>query len=248
MLLLCGIVSLWLVISHIAHFEYPDYFWHANPDIKTYVGVNVVSKWADFSFFTYITMLLFGIWCILLSISKLFNLQKMNKFLTQDWLVCFIFVNYVFTTLLYTVFQISSGDFGLYSTVKPVAWHNFGTSILGHYIFFVISLIIYIKINSQEQISIRNKKIGHITSSIFLGVYYLVVKLTGEFAYQIRWFPYIIFDAKSFDTTLGIQNYTLSVILLIICMFALFTIYQLTFSLLLRFKQKQRNKKTTPIV
>ena len=82
----------------------------------------------------------------------------MNDFLTQDWLVCFIFANYIFTTLLYTVFQISSGDFGLYSTVKPVAWHNFGTSILGHYIFFVISLIMYNKINSQEQISIKNKK------------------------------------------------------------------------------------------
>ncbi len=96
LLLLCGIVSLWLVISHIVHFEYPDYFGHANPDIKTYVGINVMSKWVDFSFFTYITMLLFGIWCILLSISKLFNLQKMNDFLTQDWLVCFIFVNYIF--------------------------------------------------------------------------------------------------------------------------------------------------------
>lgn len=240
MLLLSGIVSLWLVISHIAHFEYPDYFWHANPDIKTYVGINVMSKWVDFSFFTYVTMLLFGIWCILLSISKLFNLQKMNDFLTQDSLVCFIFVNYIFTTLLYTVFQISSGDFGLYSTVKPLAWHNFGTSILGHY--FILSLIIFIKISSQEQISIKNKKIGHITSSISLGVYYLIVKLTGKFAYQIRWFPYIIFDTKSFGTTLGIQNYTLSVILLIVCIIALFAVYQLTFSLLLRIKQKQRLK------
>lgn len=144
--------------------------------------------------------------------------------------------------MLYTVFQISSGNFGLYSTAKPLAWHNFGTSILGHYIFFIISLIIFIKISSQEQISIRNKKIGHITSSIFVCFYFLIVKLTGEFAYQIRWFPYIIFDAKSFGPTLGIQNYALSVILLIVCLIALFAIYQLTFSLLLRFKQKQRIK------
>ena len=79
MLLLCGIISLWLVLNHIIHFEYPDYFWRANPDIQTYVGINVVSKWSDFSFFTYITMILFGIWCILIAISKLFNLEKINS-------------------------------------------------------------------------------------------------------------------------------------------------------------------------
>ena len=86
-------------------------------------------------------MILFGIWCILIAISKLFNLEKMDNFLTQDWLVCFIFVNYIFTTVLYTIFQLSSSDFGLYSTTKPLAWHNFATSILGHYILFIASLL-----------------------------------------------------------------------------------------------------------
>lgn len=238
--LLCGMVALWLVISHIAHFEYPDYFWRANTDIKTYVGINVVSFWADFSFFTYITMILFGIWCITLSIAKIFNLGKLNDFLSQDWLVCFIFINYLFTAVLYTIFQIPNGDFGLYSTTKPLAWHNLGTNILGHYILFICSVIIFIKLKSNEQISIKNKKTGHITSSVFLITYYLVVKLLGEFAYQIRWFPYVIFDAESFGSMLGIQNYAVSVIMLVVCCFALFVIYQLVFSLLLKYKQKQR--------
>ena len=192
-------------------------------------------------------MILFGIWCILIAISKLFNLVKMDNFLTQDWLVCFIFVNFIFTTVLYTIFQLSSGDFGLYSTIKPLAWRNFATSILGYYLF-IATLIIFIKLDSQEQITIRNKKLGHIISSVFLCVYYLVVKLTGEFVYKIGWFPYIIFDAKSFGNTLGIQNYALSIILLTICLITLFVLYQITFLFLLRFKHNKRNKKTTPSV
>lgn len=66
----------------------------------------------------------------------------------------------------------------------------------------------------------------------------MVVKLTGKFAYNIRWFPYVIFDAKSFGNLLGIANYSVSVVLLVASCILLFFLYFTLYTLLIKGKSK----------
>lgn len=192
--LIFGICAMWLVVDHITKFSFPDYFYNENPGIEFYVGINVVSAWADFSFFTYHTIILFSIWCILYSLSNFFKLEKLNCFIKHKAILVFLFTNYLITTVLYTFFELSSGNitFGLYAT-NSKAFHNFGTNILGHYVFFVIMLITFIKIKTQG--NIKNKYLIYMSSYIFS--YYLYVLLTGRFMYKIEWYPYPIFDSYS---------------------------------------------------
>ena len=63
MLMLCGALCIWLFLSHM--FGYNDWYLKSHPEVETYVGINVVSMFADFSFFTYVTLLLFSLWCFL---------------------------------------------------------------------------------------------------------------------------------------------------------------------------------------
>lgn len=189
--LIIGISAIWLVVDHIGKFSYPDYFYNDNPDIKYYVGVNVVSIWADFSFFTYHTIILFGIWCILYSLSELFNLTRLNNFTKHKAVIVFLFTNYLVTTVLYTIFELTSGDitFGLYAnTAKAI--HNLGTNILGHYVFFIVMLVSFIKIKPNGEIKTKY----FIFMSMYVFIYYIYVLITGRFMYNIEWYPYPIFD------------------------------------------------------
>lgn len=234
----CGIISIWLTISHVAHFRWPDYFYNANPDVEVYVGTNVVSPFADFSFFTYITMLLWGAWCVSSGLARIFKCEKLLNVLTTDGLTCFVFVNYVFTTILYTVFSLTSGgDFGLYSKTEPLAWHNFGTNIIAHYLLFIASVVIFLNVETRESSLFK----VHALSSAFLLTYYVAVKITGETAYRIRWFPYVIFDARSLGAMIGITDYVCSLLLLIVVCVLIFFAYQAVLRLLVRYKRNLKN-------
>lgn len=238
---MCGILGLWLVFSHVLHFDYPTYFFKANPDIKTYVGTNVVCASADFCFFTYLTIILFGIWCVLVFVANAFKIQKLEHFLTTDFVVCFVFENFLFTTILYTIFELTSGNitFGFYANV-PLAWHNLFTNILCHYVLFACSVVLFSKTKCQTQ----NTKTfrPYIFVSTFLILYYTIVKLVGEFAFQIRWFPYVIFDAKSFGAMFGLTNYAWCITLLAFTCILLFFVYILIFKFLLHVKHQQTKK------
>lgn len=189
--LITGICAIWLVADHILKFSYPDYFYNANQGIEYYVGVNVVSMLADFSFFTYHTIILFGVWCILYSISDYFSLTKLKNFTKHKAVITFLFTNYLVTTVLYTIFELTSGNitFGLYANT-PKAIHNLGTNILGHYVFFIVMLVSYIKIKTCGVI----KKKYFIYMSGYIFIYYIYVLITGRFMYNIEWYPYPIFD------------------------------------------------------
>ena len=193
-LFIVGICALALFIEHISMFTPHDYFYTVNPEINYYVGVNVVSAWADFSFFTYHTIILFGLWCVGYSISDCFKLKKLNHFMKHGSVITFVFTNYLITTLLYTVFELTSGNitFGLYALTGK-AIHNFGTNILGHYVFFIIMLIIFIKIKPSG--NIKNKHFAFM--SCYILTYYFYVLISGKFMYQIEWYPYPIFDTYS---------------------------------------------------
>ncbi len=235
LILLCGIIGLWLFLSHMLHFSYLDYFYAENEGIEIYIGTNVVSMWADFSFFTYHTLIFFSIWCILFGLSKIFKFNKLHTFLRKDTILSFVFTNYIITTLLYTCFELSSGNitFGLYA-YNAFAFHNLGTNILIHYIYFIFALIIFLKVKSVRSES----KFCYVYIISYLVLYYVIVKVLGEFAYSITWFPYIIFDASSFGSMFGISNYFLSVLALIFSLIIIGLIYVSIYHYNIKYKRK----------
>lgn len=238
LILFCGLIGLWLFLSHMLHFSFPDYFYANNPEIKFYFGTNVVSMWADLSFFTYHTLIFFSLWCILYSISCLFTCKKLHGFLTNIYVLSFVFTNYIVTVVLYTFFELTSGNitFGLYANI-PMAYHNFGTNIITHYIYFIFALIIFLKVKATK----NTNKFANFFPLIYLTVYYIIVKIAGEFAYIIEWYPYVIFDATSFGKLFNITNYTLCVILLICTLIFISIVYMILYTSCIKFKTKKSN-------
>lgn len=207
--LLLGAVSVWLLVNHIAGFEYPQYFYESNEGIQKYAGTNVVSRWADFSYFTYQALIFFALWQVLLFISYMLKWTKLHRFLTHRATVAFILTNYTVTSVIYTISELSSGNptFGLYAYTNA-AIHNFGTNIVTHYVLYICALVIGLSIETHGKL---NKK--HVALFIFyLIAYYVAVKLTGMYCYDIEWYPYEVFDAEmtwhlffraTYDRTLG---------------------------------------------
>ena len=136
-------LTAWLVINHIAGFTPNDYFYEMYPDIKKYVGVNVVSRWADLTFFTYQTLIFFSLWLFAFSLGGIFKLKKLYALATHKAAVVFVLTNYTVTAVLYTAFECIGGKptFGLYA-LHNAAIHNFGTNILAHYVFFVFCWVL----------------------------------------------------------------------------------------------------------
>ncbi len=207
--LLLGAAAIWLFADHVAGFRYPQYFYDANEGIRKYIGVNVVSRWADFSYFTYQTLLFFAAWMLLLFVSYTLKWQKLHRFLTHEATVTFILTNYTVTSVLYTVFELSSGTptFGLYAHTNA-AIHNFGTNIVAHYVLYLFALGIGLKTETNGRLRKRHTALF----VLYLLAYYIGVKITGMYFYEIEWYPYILFDAEAlwktffklpYDKTLG---------------------------------------------
>lgn len=237
-LIFCGALALYLFVQHLI--GYNDWFLLAHPEVKLYVGVNVVSKFADFSFFTYITIILFGLWCVLFGFSLFFKKSKFENFLRKSSILSFVFTNYFLTVILYTIFEftVTGGTFGLYSKTAPLAWHNLGTNIIVHYVLFSVACVIFAKVKTQKS----NLNIGRGVVCCFLLTYYVIVKLTGEFVYRIRWFPYSIFDASYFGQTIGVSSYSTSVVLLVLVYVLILAFYLYFFTLFAKLKEKQQEK------
>lgn len=238
-LILCAVAGLWIVADHMSNFLYANYL-NEHADLTTFAGVNIVTPWADLTFFTYITVIIFSFWCLGFGLSSIFSMQKLNNFLRKDSIICFIFCNYLLTTFLYTFFQIFEAlPFGWFEG-SPLGYHSLATSIILHYVNFAICCVIFAKIKTTP----ASHKNAHIFSATFLITYYTVVKLIGEFCYPIRYFPYSIFDAKTFGKTLGITNYACSVVVLIIACCIIFILYQILLHLQLKLKTRQRENST----
>ncbi len=221
--IIIGIVGVILFLMHLLGFKPHDYFFEGNPGIKKYIGVNVVSMFADFSFFTYHTLIFFSIWMILQGIAFIFKYDKLDKFVRKDSIVCFVFLNYIITTVLYTLFELTSGNptFGLYGNNLKAVW-NLIQNLIIHYVFFIISLVVFIKTNSIK-LENRNYFKTLFLPIIYLVSYYIVVKITGLYCYKIIWYPYPIFDGEAICSLFGIltesiflQNLFLVIILLMI--------------------------------
>ena len=199
-----GVLTLWLVVDHVAGFSPHDYFYIQNPTLTLYSGVNVVSRWADFAFFTYHTLLFYAVWAIGLFVAYAFKNQKLASFFTHQTIVTFVLSNYVLTAIVYTLFELASGNptFGLFD-LSNKALHSFGTNILAHYLFFIVALISGLKVKTHGEI-----KSKHIVAIfVYLVIYCIAVKITGMFCYQIEWYPYPIFHGDLLLGMLGITNY-----------------------------------------
>ncbi len=200
-----GIIGIVLFLYPIIHFKPHDYFYTMNPDIEKYIGVNVVSVFANLSFFTYHTLFFFSLWMIIYGISNLFNLNKLKTFVKKDYIITFVFLNYAITTLLYTVFELSNGNitFGYYGkTIYSIINHII--NIFVHYIYFIICLFMFIKIKPNSVSSKSNYIKTLVSIVLYLLTYYFVVKITGRYCYKIIWYPYPIFEPVDVCSLIGI--------------------------------------------
>lgn len=237
-LLIIGILGITIFVERMISFSGHEYFYIQNPNIEKYVGVNVVSRWADLSFFTYHTLIFFSIFCILQFIGNIFKLKKLNYFLFRKDVLTFITTNYVITCCCYTLFELLSGNptFGLYANV-PHAWHSFGTNIIVHYVFFFIAILNYFMLKSNNKFS----KKSYLYISLYLLMYFIIVKITGMYCYKIIWYPYPIFDSESICNMIGFYdiNKKLSIILLISADILIYLLYILIYNLMKNIKNQK---------
>ncbi len=147
-----ALLALGIFFTRLILFKPHDYFYVQHPNIQKYVGVNVVSRHADFAFFTYHTILFFAVWLILFSLSNLFAWKKLNAFVRKREVVSFVFVNYVITCALYTFFELTSGNitFGYYGNT-PSSIFNLITNIFNHYLLFFLSVAIFLKVQTAPE-------------------------------------------------------------------------------------------------
>lgn len=236
MCLSVGAIGWWLFLSHMLHYKhYPYYIEH----FDLYTGNNVVSKWADFSYFTYHTLLFFSTWSLMYGAASLVGLKKLKRFLQKSTVLSFVFLNYCATALLYTAFELAARPvtFGFYANV-PLAYHSLGTNLIAHYLYFALALLAFLKVPAER----GRPRIALPLALSYLAVYLAAVKIAGEFAYPIRWFPYPVFDLESFTAVIPVPKAAAAVLLAIV--YALFfALYAAAFVLLVRAKEKARPRK-----
>lgn len=94
----------------------------------------------------------------------------------------------------------------------------------------------YVKIKPLNN---KYTKISYLLITLYLLIYYVSVKLTGLYAYNIEWYPYIIFDQESIQTILGINNDWIGLLLLIFINITVYVIYMLLYIFIKKTKQKK---------
>ena len=111
-----GLFGYALAISTSILVDGQVWFFRMYPDIKLYYGNNVVTGWANLSFFTYQTLILFSTWSILWFVAYFGKLSKLQNFLKAEIVVDFISTNYIITCVVYTVFELIRNPitFGMY--------------------------------------------------------------------------------------------------------------------------------------
>ena len=212
------------------------------PDIKVYYNNNVVTGWANLSFFTYQTLILFSTWSILWFVSYFFKLHKLQNFLKSEIVVDFISTNYIITCVVYTVFEFIKFpiNFGLYNVNEWYAWFVMFTNLLIHHGMFVFAIIFYIKIDTR-----KSKLSLHIlVPTVYLVLYCVIVKIIGVYAYRIEWYPYGFFHPELVKEMLGLQNSDINgYLLMAIAFVALLAIYAATYIAIYKLKRKQQLSK-----
>lgn len=186
-ILFVSCLGLAIFIEHLLGYQYQEWFYE-NGIYDPYTNVNVVSRWADFSFFTYISLIIFCLWGIVRFISIVFRLERLYKIVNNSYLILFICLNQFNVCLLYTISQVAfKGTFGWWDN-SPRSLHSLGTNIAVHYFITAIG-IVYFLIHNFEKVKFKKC----LLFLIFFTIYGIIVKIAGMHCYVFEWYPYPIF-------------------------------------------------------
>lgn len=226
--LVMGIVGLILFVWGSVLVDGHKWPFEEYPEIKLYCGTNVVSGFANFSYFTYLSLILFSLWSILYFFAFTFRCYKLKNFLQNEATVAFVITNYVITCVFYTVFELlkSPPTFSLYDVHEPYAWFSFSTNIIIHYIYTVFAFVMFFKIDVRH----AKRKVYYFIPLLYLIVYFVAVKITGMYVYSIEWYPYPLFHPQLMNEMLGINGsdgigYLLMILVAVVLLSFYFGIY-----------------------
>ena len=232
-----AIAAIVIFICRICEWSWQEWFYtpkYFNP----YTTVNVVSRWADFAYFTYISQILFCIWAIIRFIAILFNLKKLTKFANNSYVVLFVCLNQFVVLLLYTLMQLVPGqNFGYYAS-DAYAIKSFVLNLVTHY-FITTAAAVYFFIHKHNEIKFKK-------CLLFLPVfalYGIIVKVTGMYCYVFEWYPYPIFSADSmwFNIFGTLQNFnkTYAILMIAVAISSILALYILLLFLAAKYINKR---------
>ena len=244
-----GLLGIIFILYTVIGFTPHDYFFIQYPGIKKYVGVNVVSAYATFSFFTYHSLIFFCVWLVLFGIGNILKANRLIKFLTNSAVLSFVCLNYFITCIIYTVFELLAEKitFGLYA-LTPHGIYNFVTNILVHYALAFLALAVFLKVRASDFENSKAKGVNAIKllilPIIYLAVYYTLVKITGMYCYKIEWYPYPIFDLQHFGALFGLNadNNPFVLYILIVTLLIILLAYCFALICLINHKRKLPSK------
>lgn len=226
-----------LFVYRLCEWTWPEWFYtplHFNP----YTTVNMVSRWANFAFLTFISQLLFCCWAIVRFVAILFNLKHLTKFTNNSYIVLFVCLNQFIVLVLYTLTQIAPGqNFGYYGS-DPYAIKSFVLNLLNHY-FFTSVAVVYFFIHKHNRIEFKRCLLFF----PFYVLYGIIVKITGMYCYSFEWYPYPIFSVQSmwYNIFGTLQNFnkTYSILLILLTVSIIVGIYVLLIFLSTKYVNKK---------
>ncbi len=241
-----GLLCLTVFIMHVAGFVFPEWYYNKYPDTEKYVGVNIVSPWADFSYFTYHSLIIFSVFSILLWYSHVTKNKKLKEYLIRPSVVGFVVTNYVITFTFNLFFDLFMGGFNnaIYSaTLEDTArgYHGLGVDLFVHYFVPIVAfLLIFLVKSSKNDVKHRRGVYCYLT------IYFIIVAILGRFAYVIEWYPYPFFDFTGILEFLGLngQSVVLQIFTAIIVMVLLWVVYGLVYKFLRIIFKARSNKKS----
>ena len=196
-----------------------------------YIGELYNSRYYYFTFFTYNSILLYGTWLLLYSISNLLHNPKSLSFLHNKYVVLSVVIYQLLTCCFYTIFEIFfyPTNFGLGNGFAFSNFFNMFDNLFNHYIVTIFAIWFYVKKEKSEIIDL--KKLYYIFC--YPAIYYITVFTICHTIVDSKWFPYPIFSSKAmwktifgtllnYNQTIGIILVILSLILILIILIIIF--------------------------
>lgn len=178
-----------------------------------YSGEPVMSPWALFLYLTTQNTIFVGTVLLLLGISILFNLNKLQKLLLRNTLWSYIFVFYSIMNVSVFLFDCVTGFVSYYDDIVNFGFNFISlTSILcrfmlhhGLYIYLLI-IIHYIYPLTLSR-SRAHKVWPSVVIFLYFLIWYIITSFIGKFAFQpYEWYPYKAIMPLGLFTSLGINS------------------------------------------
>jgi|GEM_PF-3492272 len=229
--------------------SFPENHFIFKEELVPYVGELYNSRFFYFTFFTYNSILLYGAWLLLYSISNLLRNPKSLSFAYNKYVVLSVVVYQLLTCLFYTIFEIFfyPTNFGLGNGLAFSNFFNMFDNLFNHYIVTIFAVWFYIKKEKSEIIDY--KKFYHIC--YYPAIYYIIVLTICHTIVDAKWFPYPIFSSKAMWKTifgtLSNYNQAIGIILVVLSLILLFVVLTVIFFVLSKINNNQVRKADKPI-